>query len=214
MEEQGTRGSHNREANGVQVFLVVAEFVQEGLVFWQGNKFSCGNHCCWSSWMFFLEELCCLDSVVFGFLSKLFSWNWSLGHEKEFLLAYFFVHFLLFSCCGSCSAIESWIFDAWRGDVCADNLCMRWLIVVLGAWIWKPWKLELRSIWKDYSSVNLLLLVWNCMIWLCVTRQGGPGSAGVIGITSISGLINYKGGCWSLDSDSINPDIAIVCCLS
>ena len=52
VEEQGTRGSHNREANGVQVFLVVAEFVQGGLVFWQGNKFSCGNHCCWCSWVF------------------------------------------------------------------------------------------------------------------------------------------------------------------
>ena len=43
MEEQGTRGSHNHEANGLQVFLVVAEFVQGGLVFWQSNKFSCKN---------------------------------------------------------------------------------------------------------------------------------------------------------------------------
>ena len=65
---------------------------------------------------------------------------------------------------------------------------MCWLIVVLGAWIWKPWKLELRSIWKDYSSVHLLLLVWNCIVWLCVTRQGGPGSARAVGVNSMSGL--------------------------
>ena len=26
--------------------------------------------------------------------------------------------------------------------------------------------------------------------------------------------VRIKGGCWSLDSDCINPDIAIVCCLA
>ena len=125
--------------------------------------------CCiaWKSWRScrILEFYSCCQSCSDG--------AGAVGMDGSFCLKIFIIEVLIF--CRSWFGI-TWSFDAWR-IVCLLIFCclniLLWLIVMLGAWIWKPWKLELaiQGGWEIDQHLtkggcwNLILLLLDVVIF-------------------------------------------------
>ena len=120
--------------------------------------------CCiaWKSWRScrILEFYSCCQSFLDG--------AGAVSMDGSFCLKIFIIEVLIF--CRSWFGI-TWSFDAWKRIVLllvfvAFNILL-WLIVMLGAWIWKPWKLELAI--QGGSEIDQHLTkggCWNLILLL------------------------------------------------